>query len=38
MPKKNILNLKSAPSLHDIDVAEYSKMDLNVIFGMCSNG
>ena len=41
LTKENILSMnmmKSVPLLHDMDVAEYSKMDLNVIFGICSNG
>ena len=36
--KENILSSKIVPSLRDMDVAKYSKMDLNVIFGICDNG
>ena len=35
---ENILSLKSVLSLHAMDMVEESKMDLNVLFGMCRDG
>ena len=36
--KENILSLKSVPSLHDIDVAEYSKNGFTVFVPLAAQG